>query len=149
MPLRNAPLKLSRMQRSRPATLSNEETRSVLGIIAWRNRTCVGGCARVPGVLPKVADAPQNKRRWPYMKLLRCMAVLLLVAGCSNSSSTSDSNSSTVHAQSGFSNASVNGSYGWQFSGRIGTAGAVTASVLGTGTLVANGGVCNGGCSAT
>jgi len=83
------------------------------------------------------------------MKLLRCMAVLLLVAGCSNSSSTSDSNSSTVHAQSGFSNASVNGSYGWQFSGRIGTAGAVTASVLGTGTLVANGGVFNGGFSET
>ncbi len=83
------------------------------------------------------------------MKLLRCTAVLILVAGCSNSSSISDSNSGTVHAQSGFSNASVNGSYGWQFSGRIGTAGAVTASVLGTGTLVANGGVFNGGFSET
>src|SRR5437879_5650858 len=85
------------------------------------------------------------------MKLLRCSAVLLvLVAGCSNSSSNSGSNSSgTVLAQSGFSNASVNGSYGWQFGGRIGTAGVVNAAVLGTGILVANGGVFNGSFSET
>jgi hypothetical protein len=71
------------------------------------------------------------------MKLWRYAAVLIVLAGCSGSNSTSGSNSSTVQAQSGLSNANVNGSYGWQFSGRIGAAGAVTASVLGTGTIVA------------
>ena len=82
------------------------------------------------------------------MRLWRCAAVLIVLAGCSGSNSTSVSNS-TVQAQSGFSNANVNGSYGWQFSGRIGAAGTLTASVLGTGTLVANGGVLNGGFSET
>ena len=84
------------------------------------------------------------------MKLWRFAALLLVVlTGCSKSGSSSSSSSGTVQAQSGFSNATITGSYGWDFSGRIGSGGIVTTTVLGTGTLVANGGVFNGGFSET